>query len=284
MGFSQHQSFYFRDRWLEKFLDFQSKSQNSKSSFDASNYYKLGVGKNMFESMKFWVKVFDITNNDYELTEFGKVLQVKDPLLLDNNSLSLLHYKLVTNKTDGPFWFWFFNIFSGGFLNKNDIYLKENLFGWAEATFKRISTNSLKKDLLCFLQMYTAEENRLDPEDSIFSPFSKLKLIKETPLSVVKRNINYETVGIVSLLFSLVEQMKRKNLVTLSIEQIIEEEGYWGKVFLLDRANVIRALNEIKLLYKDILIFDQTSKLDTITIKDNVDIYRYLRTNLGVQK
>jgi len=284
MGFSQHQSFYFRDRWLEKFFDFHSKSQNNKTLFESSNYYKLGIGKNMFESMKFWVKVFDITNNDYELTEFGKILQINDPLLLDNNSLSLLHYKLVTNKKDGPFWYWFFNIFNGSFLKKDDIYLKENLFGWAEATFKRTSTNSLKKDLLCFIQMYNAEENRSDPEDSIYSPFSKLKLIKETALSVVKRSLNYETFGLVSLLFSLVEQMKINNSVTISIEQVIEEEGYWGKVFLLDKINVIRALNEIKILYKDILIFDQTSKLDTITIKDNVDIFRFLSTNLGVQK
>jgi hypothetical protein len=284
MGFSQHQSFYFRDRWLEKFFDYQSKSNDIKSSFDSSNYFKLGIGKNMFESLKFWVKVFDITNNDYELTEFGKVLKSNDPLLLDNNSLSLLHYKLVTNKKDGPFWFWFFNIFNGSFLNKDDIYLKESLFGWAEATFKKTSINSFKKDLLCFLQMYTAEENRLDPEDSIFSPFSKLKLIKETSLSVVKRHVSYDSIGINALLFSLIEQMRKRKVITLSIEQIIEEEGYWGKVFLLDRVNVIKALNEAKVLYKDVIIFDQTSKLDTITVKENVDIYKFIQSNLGIQK
>jgi len=284
MGFSQHQSFYFRDRWLEKFFDFQSKSKNNKSSFDASNYYKLGIGKNMFESMKFWVKVFDIANNEYDLTEFGKVLKTNDPLLLDLNSLSLLHYKLVTNKKDGPFWFWFFNVFDSNFLNKEEIYFKESLLGWAEATFKRTSVNSLKKDLLCFLQMYIAEENHLDPEDSIFSPFSKLKLIKETPLSVVKKHVEYESIGIISLLFSLLEQMRKKEIVTLSIEQILEEECYWGKVFLLDRVNVIKALNELKILYKDVLIFDQSSSLDTITIRENIDIYKFLKNNLGVQK
>ena len=66
--FSGHDSFQCRDLWLKKGFDFLI-SGNSFNDSDA--VVKLGVGKNMVSSIKFWLKAFNINSED-NLTEFGK--------------------------------------------------------------------------------------------------------------------------------------------------------------------------------------------------------------------
>jgi hypothetical protein len=280
MGFSQHQSFYFRDKWLEKFFDYVSKNVENSDAFDISNYYKLGIGKNMFDSIKFWVKAFKITDNKYKLTDFGKAVLECDPILLNINSISLLHYNLVNNKEDAPFWFWFFNEFRSSFLVKEEVFKQDNLMGWAETNFKRVSPNSIKKDLLCFIQTYSATENKKDPEDSMFSPFSKLPLITETNLIISKNEVKYESIGQITLMYSLLDKLEEQKKISISVDELFELSGYWGRVFLLDKGNIIRALNDLKFKYKNILSFDQSSKIDLVTIR-KTDKFSFLKKELG---
>ncbi|MBN8573825.1 MAG: DUF4007 family protein [Candidatus Kapabacteria bacterium] len=94
--FSGHDSFQCRQLWLKKGFDFV-KDKGSFNSEDA--VVKLGVGKNMVSSIRYWMKVFDILDSKDTLTEFGtRLLDTEhgyDPYLEDDASLWLLHYKLI---------------------------------------------------------------------------------------------------------------------------------------------------------------------------------------------
>lgn len=63
--FSGHESFPCKSLWLKKGYDFVSED-NDFNSADA--VVKLGVGKNMVASIRYWMKAFGLTDS-YRLNE-----------------------------------------------------------------------------------------------------------------------------------------------------------------------------------------------------------------------
>ena len=68
--FSGHESFPCKSLWLKKGYDFviQEKDFNSPNAV-----VDLGVGKNMVSSIKYWLKVFGIYDNN-GMTQLGEYL------------------------------------------------------------------------------------------------------------------------------------------------------------------------------------------------------------------
>ena len=94
--FSGHETFYCKSLWLKKGYDFRCEG-NAFTQDDA--VVKLGVGKNMVSSIRFWLKTFGLTVEDNPTDIANIVLHNDgDPFLEDNNTLWLLHYLLVSNK------------------------------------------------------------------------------------------------------------------------------------------------------------------------------------------
>ena len=94
--FSGHETFYCKSLWLKKGYDFRCEG-NSFNQDDA--VVKLGVGKNMVASIRFWLKAFGLTVEDFP-TDLANIIfhDAGDPFLEDTNTLWLLHYLLVSNK------------------------------------------------------------------------------------------------------------------------------------------------------------------------------------------
>src|SRR5262245_17334681 len=93
--FSGHESFQCRNLWLKKGFDFV-KSKKSFNSEDAVVH--LGVGKNMVNSIRFWMRAFNLLTTDDKLTEFAHKLlddDGYDPYIEDEGTLWLLHYQLL---------------------------------------------------------------------------------------------------------------------------------------------------------------------------------------------
>jgi len=94
-SFSGHETFNFRALWLKKGYDFL---KEGNSFLDDDAVVKLGVGKNMVSSIRFWLKAFGLTVND-QPTELADLLfdpvEGCDFFLEDTNTLWLLHYSLV---------------------------------------------------------------------------------------------------------------------------------------------------------------------------------------------
>ena len=68
--FSGHESFTCKTLWLKKGYDFITNQHN----FNAPDaVVKLGVGKNMVASIRYWMHAFGMTDND-ELTDIAHYL------------------------------------------------------------------------------------------------------------------------------------------------------------------------------------------------------------------
>ena len=94
--FSGHETFYCKSLWLKKGYDFLCERNNFNQD-DA--VVRLGVGKNMVASIRFWLKAFGLTVEDNPTDIANIVLHNDgDPFLEDTNTLWLLHYLLVSNK------------------------------------------------------------------------------------------------------------------------------------------------------------------------------------------
>lgn len=93
--FSGHESFPCKSMWLKKGYDYWV-DRNRFTDPDA--VVKLGVGKNMVQSIRFWLRAFGLLNDD-EATEIAHYLfddrDGRDPYAEDNATLWILHYMLV---------------------------------------------------------------------------------------------------------------------------------------------------------------------------------------------
>ena len=94
--FSGHETFQCKSLWLKKGYDY---ALSNKSFNDAEAVVALGVGKNMVASIKFWLRAFDIIDEEGNITWFGHYIlgdNGKDQFLEDTNTLWLLHFYLVS--------------------------------------------------------------------------------------------------------------------------------------------------------------------------------------------
>lgn len=72
--FSGHESFPCKSMWLKKGYDYLV-DHNKFTDPDA--VVKLGVGKNMVQSIRFWLRAFGLLNND-EATELLIIFLMKE--------------------------------------------------------------------------------------------------------------------------------------------------------------------------------------------------------------
>ncbi len=93
--FSGHESFSCKQLWLKKGYDFLVDGNNFNAP---DSVVKLGVGKNMVSSIRYWLRSFKMTVND-ELTSMAHYIfddkNGKDPFIEDLGTLWLLHFLLV---------------------------------------------------------------------------------------------------------------------------------------------------------------------------------------------
>ena len=69
--FSGHETFTCKQFWLKKGFDFLD---DGKKFSDKTSVIDLGVGKNMVQSIKFWMHAFGISENKETISELGKYL------------------------------------------------------------------------------------------------------------------------------------------------------------------------------------------------------------------
>ena len=94
--FSGHESFACKSHWLKRGYDFVL-AEHSFNNEDAVVH--LGVGKNMVNSIKFWMRAFGLLEPEGELTPIAHELMSDrngyDPFFEDMGSLWLLHFNLI---------------------------------------------------------------------------------------------------------------------------------------------------------------------------------------------
>lgn len=276
MAYARHQSFYLRDKWFSKGL--REVNQDSRFFFDEFAFEKIGLGKNMVESLKYWLFAFNVIEERNEegqrghyLTDLGEFFYTHDRLLQKNETLSILHYHLVRNENDQSTVFeWYFNKYKETTVSKPD--LVNSFITWVRQNEpKDISEKSLKRDIDCLVQFYTKTPDENDPEDVIFCPFSKITLMRyersgEGFDTVKKISPEIDQIGVVPLYYVLLSHCAKNDIDLISVDEIITTDFLWGKIFNLSRNKIIEALNVLTNHEQFPVQYVRTNNLDYVRV------------------
>lgn len=257
--FSGHESFQCRHLWLKKGYDFVSagKSFNSEDAV-----VELGVGKNMVSSIRFWMKAFDIIDQNDTPTIFAnKLLSEKgwDPYMEDEATLWLLHYNLV-KKGMASSYFLIFNE-----LRREKIeFTKENFIAFvkrkAESTGAfQANEKTLAEDFGVMTKMYIrSDAQSKDKEDTFSGLLTELDLIKNygkrgEEIFVIENTEKVELPDEV-LLYSILDFGGFDSSISLST--IEQEPNSAGAIFAINRTGLVSKIESIISKYKGITFTD----------------------------
>ncbi len=275
MKYSGHESFSIRKDWLAKGLrKIESFKKDELTSMD-----ELGIGKNMVKSLRYWLKVTGITEDEpkkkeFKLSELGTAINTYDKYTEELGTLWLLHYSLAKNKDNATCWYYFFNEFNLTEFTADDF--TSSLSKWDELyNPKPASISSILKDFDCLRRTYLPRSSETDslkpeengPESNMECPFTELGLIKVVEkglyrkVSPIKQNLPSLIV-----LAVIIDQAKGEKEIKLSSLQ--NDINNIGKIFNLDAILMINILSDLE--NKDYVQVVRTAGLDVLRIKTDM--------------
>lgn len=261
--FSGHDSFQCRYFWLKKGYDFVTE----KRSFnDEDAVVILGVGRNMVNSIRFWLKAFNIVDSNDVPTAFGiKLLDNNgwDPFLEDEASLWLLHYQLVKTNIAS-----IYNIIFNDFRKEKVIFNKDAFINYMKRRKEieeslNFNENTLAADFDVFLKMYKGnDEDTKDIEDSFSGILSELELLQKIENIVdKKREISFQiphneknNIPKEIILFSILDNADYG--LSVSFNTLVSDNDSPGSIFSINQTGLLNKINEITSDYDQIIYTD----------------------------
>ena len=278
--FSGHESFACKSHWLKRGYDFV-RGENNFNDDDA--VVRLGVGKNMVASIKFWLKAIGLLK-DAGLVALANHLfdddNGKDPYLEDIGTLWLLHFLLI--QTD------YATIYKTTFVDyhrqrniieksKLQNYIKHICFD--ETGYKNLyNDNTVKRDIGVMLHNYCAKNGgnvNIEDSNSLFAP---LNLICETEKNTYR--FNYDTRSDVpSLIFLYALLVKFEGRNSISFEDITE----LALIFCLTNNDLLDIINHLCDLYPSEIVFSDVAGIKELQFRatlNSMDVLdRYYEDN-----
>lgn len=256
--FSGHETFPFRYGWLKKGVDALAQSETRNFFSDADAMTRLGVGKNMVQSIRHWCLAAGLIESDgkpgeYRTTDFGTKLLASsgyDPYLEDPASLWLLHWRIATNRSGATSCYWLFNEWHSVEFTKAQMI--EEIGRWIERNELRpITPNTLLRDVDTVIRTYVHASNLKGAvyEDSFSCPLTELNIIFQIEDGKAFKIVRGEQPSLPNeiFLYGLVEYWDKhwSSLNSLSLEKIAYEPESPGKVFKLDGESIAVRLEQI---------------------------------------
>lgn len=250
LSFSGHESFQCRSLWLKKGYDFV-KAGYSFNNDDA--VVELGVGKNMVNAIRYWMRAFGLTNpdsdepNDLAEKLFNDV-DGWDPYLEDLATLWLLHYQLVvTNRAS------IYGLIFNGLRRDKIEFTRSNFISYAkrQAEVNRavLSENSVKTDFDVFIRMYLRPDTQSkDRDESVTGLLTDLNLIrsfrrKKEDEHFVIENTERANLPDEILLYSILSN--RQFDLSVNFNTLLTEPDQVGSVFALNASGLYAKLERI---------------------------------------
>ena len=255
--FSGHESFPCKTLWLKKGYDFVKERGNWN---DADSVVKLGVGKNMVASIRYWMRAFGLTQND-ALTDIADYIfdtdSGKDPFIEDLGSLWLLHYLLVSTGEAT-----LYKLLFTRFQRERSSFEREHLVSFVKRTMtedgkiKTYNENTVKKDVGVLLQNYV-QPQRMQSMEDYSSLLIDLDLIRQSAdgKQYVFNIEGKRQLPLVILLYAIAKEKGDNNSVDYDTLQNI------GNMFCLNDMELITMLMAIQVKFPDLLRYSDTAGL-----------------------
>ncbi len=271
--FSGHDTFQCRPLWLKKGFDFV-KSGKSFSSENA--VVDLGVGKNMVGAIRYWLRAFDLLQED-ELSLLAELLFDDeigyDPYLEDEATPWLLHYHLVKRGFATSYHF----IFNE--LRKEKIEFSEDFFinfvkRKSESSLPFLfNANTVKSDFEVFQKLYIGSEATKDREEIISGLLTEIRLVQPLDRPEKKR-------------FFQIEETEREELpAEILLYAVLDNENYGmsvnfeslmsgynspGSIFAINRTGMLQKI-EILTREFDFLVFKDDAGIRELQFREKPD-------------
>lgn len=277
--FSGHETFQCRHLWLKKGYDFVKKGM----SFTADDaVVELGVGKNMVNSIRYWMRAFDLLGDNDELTDFAHWLfsnKGKDPYLEDDASLWLLHYNIV-RKGFATSYALIFNE-----LRKERVEFNKNAFvKFIQNKFdSNISINSIGADFEVFIKLYVGTESSKDKEDVVAGILPDLRLVrairrdKYQTLYYIETNEKEELPEEV-LLYALLADPEIG--LSVSLDSLERDYNSVGSIFAINRSGLVQKIESLSNKY-DFLVYKDDAGIRELQFKSKPDPFKILHDYYG---
>lgn len=239
--FSGHESFPCKSLWLKKGYDFINNGQN----FNAPDaVVQLGVGKNMVASIRYWLKVFGLTENDAPTSLAHYLLDTqtgKDPYIEDLGTLWILHFLLVSCG-EATLYNWLFVQMQ----RERKSFTRQNVINFVHRLMVEdgkqgiYNENTVKKDVGVLLQNYV-----LPLKSSVLEDYSSLLIDLDLIRTSDGKNYTFNLEGKRQLpwqifLFAILTLKGNDNTVSYDLLQEI------GMMFCMNDMEVIEMCQHIE--------------------------------------
>lgn len=269
--FSGHESFHCKSLWLKKGYDFLL---NGNLFTDSDSVIKLGVGKNMVASIRYWLRAFGLSNKD-NLTDVADYLfnntTGRDPYTEDLNTLWLLHFLIVNQNIA--------NIYNIVFLDfqrerkefsRNDLQTYINRKCSASDQKNAYNENTVKKDINVLLKNYIAPKD-LKNIDDFSALLINLNLILPKSNDLYSfREVSLNEISPQIILYSLLSI--GNNEKTISIDDLQR----LSLIFCLPIVSLIEIIRSIEQLYPDTLVFSDNSGIKNVQFLKEMNKFEIL--------
>lgn len=265
-SFSGHDSFHCKSLWLKKGYDFLSQEYN----FNAPNAVaELGVGKNMVNAIRYWLKSFGLTIND-RLTEIADYLfhseTGRDKYAEDLTTLWLLHYLLVSTNIAS-----LYNLLFLSFQREKREFDKEQLLQFIKRKCdvpeqKNVyNENTVNKDIKVMLQNYVMPLD-LKSLDDFSALLINLNLIRKNEDKKYSFNSkSKDDVPSIVLLYALIDQKGNDKTISFDMLQDI------SLLFCMPITELIYAIKQLEKDFPGIIAYNDNSGVRNVQFLKEIE-------------
>lgn len=258
-SFSGHESFHCKSLWLKKGYDYLLAGNHFT---DIDSVAKLGVGKNMVASIRFWLRAFGLSQSD-ELTDIAEFLfdteHGRDPYAEDLNTLWVLHFLLVVTGIAS-----IYNLTFVEYQREKKEFSKDELRNFIKRKCSVpeqrnvYNENTVKKDIGVLLKNYVAPKDLKNIED--FSALLiGLGLIVNKDSDVYSYRVTEpEDIAPEIILFALLSISGGDKTVSFDVLQKM------SLAFCLPIVSLIEIIRKIEKLYPGKVVFSDNSGIKNV--------------------
>lgn len=274
--FSGHETFPLRQLWLLKFSQLLN-DLKQEDRFELPPIeecmVKLGVGKNMVASMRYWAEASGIVEpNSLSLTPIGTLIfgdgkrSGLDDYCEHPATQWFIHWRLASEPSSfTPDWF-LFNCLNGPATDRQTFF--KSLKDFTTQHFLKVSDTSLKRGIEVCLRSYLPRMAGKGHLEEFIEP-----LLGDLDLLISKSRDAFEfhrsshpTLPNALFAFCLMEYWQRLPNVssTLDFNRVAFDFGSPGRVFKLDAKSVDQRLNQLETLTDEALVWTEQAGLRQI--------------------
>ncbi len=266
LRFSGHETFICKQLWPKKGYDFITDENNFS---DNNAVVKLGVGKNMVLSIRFWLKALGIIDANENTSGFANLIfdnEGYDPFIEDIGTVWLLHYYLISEGHAS-----IYSLVYNSFLKGKTEYTKNGMQNYLDRLYfdtngSKITPKTLQSDISVFFRNYLLPDKGVkNIEDDYSGLFYDLQLInkysrinhediKEEYYTMNREERNFLPVEI--FLYAILRNKDYGN--SISLNELVGERNSVGNIFLLNREGIYKKVEEAVASY-DFIRFTQTA-------------------------